>query len=172
MSDPAPRPFNKGRLILIWLGLAVFVIGTWLVIRSQRPEAVQFKLEPETEGPEQQLAFYLARADVARGQAIFARCAACHRIEPGAPHAVGPNLHGVMGQPIAARPGFNYSDALRNKGGSWDWETTNLFLRSPRHFAPGTRMAFGGITRPQERADLMLYLNREGGTLGTPEGAR
>jgi cytochrome c len=77
-----------------------------------------------------------------------------------------------MGSPLAARPGFAYSPALREHGGSWDWETTNRFLHSPRVFAPGTRMTFAGVGDPQNRADLMLYLNSQGGTLAPPAGAQ
>ncbi len=73
-----------------------------------------------------------------------------------------------MGRPVAGHAGFAFSDALRTKGGTWDWETMSAWLTSPRTFAPGTRMTFGGMSNPQERADLLLYLNGQGGTLTVP----
>ena len=167
--------FSKGRLLLVFAGLAVFIIGSWLVIKMQQPEApVVTVVPPAPDAPEQPLAFYLARGDAARGQVLYSgRCAPCHTIAPDAPHGIGPNLVGAMGNRLASRPGFeNYSPALRALGGSWDWAAMNRFLRSPRNVAPGTRMTFAGMTRPQERADVMLYLNRQGGSLPWPEGAR
>lgn len=170
MTGPG-RPFNKGRLVLVLFGIVVGAVAGWLLVRSPSRPAPTV-VTPRSEGPEQPIAFYLARGDVARGEAGFARCAPCHTIGEGAPPGVGPNLWGALGGPVAARPGYAYSSALRGLGGRWDWETANRFLRSPRDTAPGTRMAFGGITDPQDRADVMLYLNTQGGSLAPPAGAR
>lgn len=166
MAGSGPPPFNKGRLALIWLGIAIFVVGAWLVVKSQQPAPVAVKVEPQ--GPEQPISFYLAQADATRGERFFARCAACHTIDRNGTHGLGPNLWGVMGAPIASRPGYNYSPALGEQRGPWNWEATARFLRSPRAFAPGTRMAFAGISNPQDRADVMVYMNRHGGSLPTP----
>ncbi len=178
MAGP-PEPFSKGRLALVFAGLSAVIIGLWLVLRTPEPApAAEAEFpeagpavvaRPEPQAPERPIAHYLASADAERGETFFrGRCAACHTIVPGGPHSIGPNLHGVMGQPVGARPGHEPSDALRQAGGRWDWETANRFLRSPRGFAPGTRMAFAGISDPQDRADVMLYMNREGGTLTPP----
>jgi cytochrome c len=166
--------FSKGRLVLVFSGLSVFIIGSWLVIKSQEPEVPVVTVRAEPDPPEQPIAFYLAQGDAARGERLYTgRCAPCHSIAPDAPHGIGPNLLGAIGNRVASRPGFeNYSPALRRLGGSWDWAATNRFLRSPREVAPGTRMVFAGLTRPQDRADVMLYLNRQGGSLPWPEGAR
>jgi cytochrome c len=170
MAGPGPS-FSKGRLVLVFFGLAVGAIAAWLLVRSQ-PEPVPVVVA-QPEAPEQPIAFYLARADIARGETYFQHCAACHTIREGGPHGVGPNLWGAMGSPLASRPGFTlYSSALRQRGGNWDWETASRFLRSPRDFLPGTRMAFYGVTNPQDRADLLLYLNQQGGTLSAPAGVR
>jgi cytochrome c2 len=170
MSDRLPSP-NRGRLVLVLFGIVVGGVAGWLLVQSpQRPVPTQ--VTPQAEGPEQPIAYYLARADAARGEAIFARCASCHTIGEGSPPGIGPNLWGALGGPVAARPGFAYSPALRALGGRWDWETVSRFLRAPRDAAPGTRMSFGGLADPQERADLMLYLNRQGGSLTPPAGGR
>ena len=117
---------------------------------------------------EQPIAFYLQTADAGRGERAFAKCAGCHTINQGGATGTGPNLWATMGRPVAGHAGFAFSDALRGKGGTWDWETMSAWLTSPRTFAPGTRMTFGGMSNPQERADLLLYLNAQGGTLTVP----
>ena len=171
MAGPAPPP-GKGRLVLIWLGLSLVVLLAWLLLRPRpEPEPVATAF-PEAVPPDTRpIAPYLARGDVARGERFFARCAACHTITEGGPNGLGPNLWGAMGARIAARPDYSYSDALGAQDGRWDWETTARFLQNPRRFAPGTRMAFAGITNPQDRADVMLYMNRQGGNLPWPAGA-
>jgi cytochrome c2 len=169
MAGPAP-PFNRGRLVLVLFGIAAGVAAAWLLVRA--PQAPVSQVRPDTAGPEQPIAFYLARADAARGAAFFQRCAACHTSAEGALHGLGPNLWGVMGRPVASRPGFTYSPALRAHGGSWDWEAAGRFLRSPRDAVPGTRMTFYGVMNPQDRADVLLYLNGQGGSLAAPTGAR
>ena len=121
-------------------------------------------------GPaEEPIAFYLQTADASRGERSFSKCAGCHTINQGGANGTGPNLYGVMGEAVGTgHGGFNFSDALRNKGGTWDWETMSAWLANPRTFAPGTRMGFGGISNPQERADLLLYMNAQGGRLTVP----
>jgi cytochrome c len=151
-------------MLLVAAGLVL-----WLLLRP-RPDVGQASAPPAAD--EHPLAYYLARADPVRGETYFMRCAACHTIAPGDAASIGPNLHGVMGAPMGGRPGFAYSAALRGHGGSWDWEAANSFLRDPRAFAPGNRMTFAGVRNPQDRADVMLYLNREGGTLTLPVAGR
>ena len=132
--------------------------------------AVNGSDEAETGGAaEQPIAFYLQTADAARGERQFSKCSGCHTINQGGANGTGPNLWGVMGEAVGTgHGGYAFSDALRNKGGTWDWETMNAWLTSPRTFAPGTRMTFGGLANPQERADLLLYLNAQGGHLTVP----
>ncbi len=169
MAEPAP-PTRKGRLVLVGFGIAILMVIVWLVLRAPLGPSKAGKVEQAGvgEAPEQPIAYYLARGDAARGQSIFQRCASCHTIGEGASPGVGPNLRGVLGGPVGARPGFSYSAALRELGGRWDWESASRFLRAPREVAPGTRMAFSGLTNPQDRADLLLYLNQQGGSLAAP----
>lgn len=168
MAGGPPRTFLSGRTVaaLLLLAIALTVV---IVIRWTRPAETDVvdRVDAPAADP-QPLSFYLARADVARGEAYFSRCAPCHTIAPGGPPSIGPNLYGVMGGPIAGRPGYNYSSALRDKGGRWDWDAANRFLRLPRSFAPGTKMTFAGVLNPQDRADVMLYLDAQGGSLPPP----
>lgn len=118
------------------------------------------------------LAPLLAAGTAERGSAHFRSCAPCHSIREGEAHAIGPNLWNVMGARIASQPGYRYSAALeRLQGERWTWSNMNLFLDSPRPFAPGGKMAFAGIRDPARRADLLLYLNAQGAGLPLPAEA-
>ena len=113
--------------------------------------------------------FYLASADLVKGEQAFKKCAACHNVDPGGANALGPALYGVMGNPVAGHAGFAYSDALKSKGGSWDWNTMSEWIANPKKFAPGTKMTFAGISDPQERANLLAFLNsRDNAPLPAP----
>jgi cytochrome c len=100
----------------------------------------------------------LAQADLDAGAKDARKCAACHSFEEGGPAKIGPPLWSVVGRDIAAVEDFAYSDALAEKDGAWDYEALDAFLAEPRGWAPGTKMAFAGIKKPEERADVILYL--------------
>ena len=144
------------------------------VFRGHRPETMGYPIEGvEVEGEggeaEKPIAFYLASADVAAGEQVFKKCAACHNAEPGGANALGPALYGVMGNPVAAHPGFAFSDALKSKGGTWDWEAMSQWLANPKKFAPGTKMTFAGLSKPEDRANIMAFLNsRDSSPLPVP----
>lgn len=144
------------------------------IFSKERPETMGYAIEGvEVEGEgaaaEEPIAFYLATADAARGEQVFKKCAACHNADPGGANALGPGLYGVMGNPVAAHPGFAFSDALKSKGGTWDWETMSAWLANPRGFAQGTKMTFAGLSNPQDRADIMLFLNsRDSSPIAVP----
>ncbi|PAX07073.1 c-type cytochrome [Sphingomonas lenta] len=153
------------------LGLAI--IGS-MVYGGERPEKMGYAIEGvEAEGgasaeAQVPIATLLASADPAKGADVFKKCSACHTINAGGASGIGPNLHGIMGQPIAAKPGFGYSDALKGVGGTWDWEKMSAWLLSPRKFAPGTKMTFAGIGNGQDRANVLAYLNQQGSNLPLP----
>jgi cytochrome c len=144
------------------------------VFHGERPEKMGYPIAgvvEEGEGgaaAEQPIAVYLASADAAKGEQTFKKCAACHNAAAGGAHALGPNLHGVLGAAIASKPGFGYSEALKGKGGTWTWEAMSDWLKSPKSFAPGTKMTFAGLGDPQERANLMAWLNSQGSSLPLP----
>jgi cytochrome c len=99
----------------------------------------------------------IASANAEDGKNIARKCQACHSLEPGGPTKVGPNLAGVVGADIASKD-FPYSDALKGKEGNWTYENLNAFLTSPREWAPGTKMTFPGLKKPEERAAVIAYL--------------
>ncbi len=101
----------------------------------------------------------LANATPEKGETAAKKCEACHTFDKGEPNRVGPNLYGVVGRDRAAVPGFNYSAAMKAKGGKWTIEELNAFLTNPRGYVPGTSMSFAGLPRGSERADIITYLN-------------
>ncbi|APG63286.1 cytochrome c family protein [Sphingorhabdus lutea] len=114
------------------------------------------------------LATLLASGDIAKGETIFKKCASCHTATQGGAHGIGPNLWGTMGKPHAGHAGFDYSPALKAVQGPWSFEEMDKWLTSPKKYADGTKMSFAGLGKPQERADLILYLNSLGSNLPLP----
>jgi cytochrome c len=113
----------------------------------------------ETDGDGPDIAALLAAADAAAGEAAARACQACHTFDQGGAHRVGPNLWGIVGLPIAHHDDYAYSDALQAMSDdTWTFEALDDFLRNPRGFAPGTKMAYGGMQRDEQRADLLVYL--------------
>jgi len=136
------------------------------VFHGERPEHMGYPIEGVAEEgagaaeAEKPIEFYLASADPAKGEQVFKKCAACHNADKGGANALGPNLWGVPGEPIGkGAGGFPFSEALAGKGGNWDWTSLGEWLHSPKKFAPGTKMTFAGLSNPQERADVIAFLN-------------
>jgi cytochrome c len=102
-----------------------------------------------------------ARAqDAAAGEKVFAVCKACHQIGETAKNAVGPVLNGVIGRPAGTYPGFNYSDANKNSGLTWDEATFKDYIKDPRAKIPGTKMIYPGLKDEQKTSDLLAYLKQ------------
>jgi cytochrome c len=104
------------------------------------------------------LAELLAKADPAKGKQIANVCTACHNFAKGAGTKVGPDLWGVVGRPKGKEPGFDYSDAMKAKGGDWTYADLNEFITKPQDYVPGTKMGFGGEANAQKRADIIVFL--------------
>lgn len=151
---------------IVGLGLTV-VTGEHFA--SERPEKMGYEVQGvEQEGgaaaaAEKPFAFYMSQADAAKGEDVFKKCAACHNADKGGANALGPNLYNVVGDPVATgRGGFPFSDALKSKGGKWDFDSLSAWLTSPKAYAPGTKMTFAGLSNPQDRANVIAFLNKQG----------
>ena len=135
---------------------------------SERPEKMAYPIEgveaaagEAGAAAELPIEAYLAKADPTKGADVFKKCAACHNADKGGPNQLGPNLWGVLGEPVGQGKGFAFSPALSGKGGSWNWDSLSQWLTSPKAFAPGTKMTFAGISNPQDRANVMAFLNKQ-----------
>jgi len=106
------------------------------------------------------LADLMKIADADRGAKIFKKCASCHNVQKGEGSKVGPALYGVVGRAKGTFAGFSYSDGLKTKGGVWDRESINQFITKPKDYISGTKMAFAGLKKPQDRADVIIYLEQ------------
>jgi cytochrome c len=101
----------------------------------------------------------LASASVEHGAQVAKQCGACHNFQEGQGPKVGPDLFGVVGRQVASKAGFNYSAALKAKGGTWSFDELNKWLKDPRADVPGTAMTFAGLSSEKQRADVVAYLN-------------
>jgi len=107
------------------------------------------------EGPD--FATLLAAADTSKGAKVYSKCKACHKLEAGA-NGTGPNLYGVVNRAVAAEVGYNYSGALVKVAEVWSPANLNGFLANPKTYARGTKMAFSGLKKEKDRANLIAYL--------------
>lgn len=128
--------------------------GYDIPVPEQAPAGEAAKPEPA-----EPIAVRLASSDPQRGEAAFKQCATCHTVEKGGPNKVGPNLYGIVDRAKAAIPNFNYSAAMRAKGGNWSYEDLDIYLANPKAYVPGTNMSYAGMARGGQRADLINYLH-------------
>ena len=133
------------------------------MFKAERPEKMGYPIEgvvsEEAGEAAKPIEFYLASADPAKGEEVFKKCTACHNADKGGANALGPNLWGIIGEPVGKGHGFAFSEALAGKGGSWDWATLSDWLSNPKKFAPGTKMTFAGLSNPEDRANVIAFLN-------------
>lgn len=99
-------------------------------------------------------------ADHMTGEKLFAKCRICHAVAAGTPSTVGPNLHGLFGRKAGSLPNFDYSEAMKTSGVIWDADNLVKYLRDPKGFIPGNRMAFPGIADDAALRELIAYLKQ------------
>ena len=157
-----------GAVLGTCLALLALNIGANALFSPHEPEKPGYQIavqehaggkEAAKAPAEEPLPVLLASSDVKRGETAAKKCQACHTFEKGGANRVGPNLWGVVGRARATEAGFNYSAAMKAKGGDWSVDDLNHFLTSPKAFVPGTAMGFAGISKGSERADVIAYLN-------------
>ncbi len=102
------------------------------------------------------VAALVASADLEKGAGVFKKCATCHKIDGN--NAVGPHLDHVIGRPVGSVEGFAYSDPMKGHGGDWTPEALFTFLHNPKEAVPGTKMSFAGLPKPEDRANVIAYL--------------
>src|SRR5216683_6094303 len=155
------------------------VLGTCLVLlvtsftasalfSPQMPAKPGFEIAvKETEGgakeaaaaPAEPIEKLLQTASVEKGAAAAKKCQACHTFAKGDKNGVGPNLFGIVGDKKGEGRNFNFSTAMKGKGGAWTIDDLNQFITNPKGFVPGTAMGFAGIQKDSERADVIAFLN-------------
>jgi len=103
------------------------------------------------------LATLITEADLSKGERVWGKCRACHKLEDGA-NGTGPHLFAVVGREKGAIDGFGYSSVLAEMEGQWGYEELSAFLENPKDYAPGTKMSFSGLKKIEDRANLIAYL--------------
>lgn len=168
---------NRNNTIAGWvLGAGIAALGLTILVgktsRTHAPEKPGFVIVGEVadtaapSGPP--LEALLASADLVKGEAVFAKCSNCHSIDQGGANGIGPNLWATMGAKHGHIPGFAYSDAITSIAGPWDWKAMDSWLANPRRYAPGTKMSFAGLSSPEDRANLIAWMNTKGSNLPLP----
>ncbi|SPF79949.1 c-type cytochrome [Pseudoprimorskyibacter insulae] len=156
--------------------LLIFLLGNWAAeslyhmggAHGDEEHAQGYHIEVDDAGGagEEEEAFdlvaALAAADPAKGEKVFGKCKACHKLEDGA-NGTGPHLYGVVDRAVGSIDGFGYSGALVAVADVWDAEHLFGFLENPKGYAPGTKMGFAGLKKADDRVNLIAYLKTIGG---------
>jgi cytochrome c len=152
--------------------LLIFLLGSWLADAlyhsgghgEEQAYSIDTGESDDAADAEPEVSFdeVFASADPAAGEKLWRACAACHKLEDGA-NGTGPYLYGVVGRDKGSVDGFSYSSTLAELEGDWTPENISGFIENPRSYAPGTSMAYPGMRKIEDRADLIAYLATFGG---------
>ena len=168
--------FELNKIIAAILMVALLVIGIGklsdLIFYVEKPETPGYSVEvaevvnanavssSETIEEKIDIAALLALGDVATGEKVFKKCAACHSIAKGGKNNIGPALYNVVNRKIGSVDDYKYSKALSEYGKEWTFEELNGYLIKPAKWIKGTKMAFAGLRKEKDRASVILYLNK------------
>ena len=155
----AATGFLGAWLILLlgkWTAEGIYHVGGHHGEQSYVIEVAEAAEASETE--EVSLEELMAAADVGKGEKVFKKCSACHKIEDGA-NSTGPHLYGVVGRDKGGVDGFGYSTTIGGMDGDWSVEALDGFLENPKGYAAGTSMSFAGLKKAADRANLIAYLD-------------
>ena len=168
--------FELNKIIAAVLMVALLVIGLGKiadgVFHVKKPKNPGFKVEIESEltsGTSQasevvekfDIAALMALGDVASGEKIFKKCAACHSINKDGKNKIGPALYNVVGRVVGGLDNYKYSKALASYGKEWTFEELNGFLQKPASYLKGTKMSYAGLRKEKDRASIIKYLNQK-----------
>jgi cytochrome c len=168
--------FEINKIVAAVLLVALLVIGigklSSVIFYVEKPEKPGYAVEVEQvssstntatttkEVKKIDLTALMALGDAASGEKIFKKCAACHSINKGGAHKIGPALYNVVGRKIGEEAEYKYSKALIEYGKEWNFEELNGFLLKPSKWIKGTKMAYAGLRKEEDRASIIKYLNQ------------
>ena len=167
--------FEINKIVAAVLMVALLVIGiskiSDVIFHVDKPEKPGYVVEVEqvetasvstetTKKDEVDIVALMAMGDVASGEKIFKKCAACHSINKGGKNNIGPALYNVVGRKIGGVADYKYSKALVAYGKEWSFEELNGFLIKPAKWIKGTKMAYAGLRKESDRASVIKYLNQ------------
>lgn len=147
-----------------WVAEEVYHVGSDHGYDDHGPkQAYMIEVEEDDQGGEEvaeevPFAQIYAAADAAKGEKAFKACRSCHKVEDGA-NGTGPHLYGLVGRAVGSIDGYNYSGNLVKVAQTWGLEELNAFLESPKSYAPGTKMAYNGMRKVEDRANLIAWLD-------------
>ena len=168
--------FELNKIIAAILMVALLVIGLGKIADSifhvKKPKNPGYQVEVEsklasdtsqkTELVEKiDIAAIMALGDVASGEKIFKKCAACHSINKGGKNKIGPALYNIVGRTVGGVNDYKYSKALASYGKEWTFEELNGFLKKPASYLKGTKMSYAGLRKEKDRASVIKYLNQK-----------
>ena len=168
--------FEINKIVAAVLMVALLVIGIGklsdVIFHVEKPETPGYAVEVEqistntmqsTSGEIEEkidIAALMAMGDIATGEKVFKKCAACHSIVKGGKNNIGPALYNVVGRKVGAISDYKYSKALSEYNKEWTIEELNGYLIKPAKWIKGTKMAFAGLRKEKDRASVILYLNQ------------
>jgi cytochrome c len=167
--------FEINKIVAAILMVALLVIGigkvAGVVFHVEKPKTPGYAVEVEQVASEStntaevtekkiDIVALMAIGDVASGEKIFKKCAACHSIVKGGKNKIGPALYNVVGRQVGGIGDYKYSKALAGYEKSWTFEELNGFLLKPAKWIKGTKMAYAGLRKEKDRASIIKYLNQ------------
>ena len=168
--------FELNKVIAAILMVALLIIGIGklsnVIFHVEKPKTPGYSVEieqttaldtvvsSETTEEKIDIAAFISMGDLATGEKVFKKCAACHSIVKGGKNNIGPALYNVVGRQVGAVNDYKYSKALSGYGKEWTFEELNGYLLKPAKWIKGTKMAFAGLRKEKDRASVILYLNQ------------